>query len=792
MISRPGRILYMMGASIWALTATSAFAQSSSTDDAAPEAAAPAQTEAAPAAASVEQASPVADAPAETADGTEIIVTADKRATSIQRVPIAVTALTGEDLAQRGVMDVSSLAPQIPSFNFGASFGVLKLAVRGIGFSNQATGAESSVAFNLNDVYVSRPAAQVGQMYDIAQVEVLRGPQGTLYGRNATGGAINIYSARPGAEWGGFAQLTVGNYNQIVTEAAAGGPVTDTLGVRLAFTSEDRDGYGKNVVTGNDIDDEKSRAARLTLEWKPTSNFSMALIGDIQRVRNHSGGQHDIVQRGLTGEPGTSGLPLIGVQLGGRTSDQVSYDIISDIDPQYTRRGGGLTLDAKLEAGDFTFRSITAWRHSLYKLISDVDGTDAPVSSIVYRERSDTYSQEFNVNYSRDRLSVTAGVYGFIENLDGLFADPSNPVLVGAPYDPNSEFISYFAAGGHLVNHAFAGYVQGSYELTDRLTLIVGARYSTEKKKDDDLYTDFVTDVKWLEPASIWDPNPPFSGPFTQSRRWNSFTPKIGVNFQADPSTLLYGSISKGFKAGLFNLGGTQVIPTDTGVTLSNPPVQPETVWAYEAGLKTRLLNNRLRLNLAGFYYDYSDLQLSKVQGTLVALTNAASARIYGLEAETEYTSPDDLFRINLSASWLHARFTDFRNTDVGRLGLGELDLKGNKLPQAPDFTVSGGIEFGIPAARGRIVPRAQANYTSRIYFDEFNVRPISQAPYAKVDLSLAYEDERGFSITGFVNNLTNKLTIDTAYQSSEILGHPVGGFLAPPRTYGVRLRYSF
>ncbi|QDK35712.1 TonB-dependent receptor [Sphingomonas sp. IC081] len=781
MISRPGRILYMMGASIWALTATSAFAQSSSADDAAPESAAPAQTESAPAAASVES-----------ADGTEIIVTADRRATSIQRVPIAVTALTGQDLSNRGVLEISSLAPQVPSFNFGQTFGVLKLAIRGIGFSNQSTGAEGSVAFNLNDVYISRPAAQVGQFYDIERVEVLRGPQGTLYGRNATGGAVNVHTARPGSSWEGFAELTVGNYNQIVTEAAVGGPISDTLGVRLAFTSEDRDGYGKNVATGNDIDDVKSRAARLTLQFEPSSTFTVALIGDIQRDTNHSGGNHLIAQRGLSGEPGTSGLPVVGVQVGGQAVIG-GYDIRSDIDPQYRRRGGGLTLDARLALGDLTLRSVSGWRRSVYGLISDVDGTDAEIASIVYRESSDTYSQEFNANYSSGRFSITAGVYGFIENLNGFFADPANSYFIDGVYDPGNT-IAYYAAGGHLVTHAFGGYAQLSYQATDRLTLIVGARYSTEKKKDDDLYTDYFTSTAWMEPASITDPNPPLAGPNTQSKRWNSFTPKFGINFQANPSTLLYASVSKGFKAGLFNLGGTRVTPNETftEVSLFNQPVNPETVWAYEAGLKTRLLDNRVRLNLAGFYYDYSNLQLSKVEGQNVTLTNAASARLYGLEGEAEYVSPDDGLRVNLSASWLHTRFTDFFNTDQGRPGLGELDLRGNRLPQSPEFTVSGGIEYRVPIGGGFVVPRAQANYATRTYFDEFNSNVVSQPAYAKVDLSLAYESDRGFRVTGFVNNLTNKRTIDTAFQSSGLLGHPVNGFLAPPRTYGVRVRAHF
>lgn len=731
-----------------------------------------------------------AQAPESDGDVGEIVVTAEKRASSIQRVPIAMTAITGGSLAASGVTDVNSLATQIPSFDFGESFGAVKLAIRGIGFSNQSTGAEGSVAYNLNDVYVSRPVAQLGQFYDIDRVEVLRGPQGTLYGRNASAGAVNVYTNRPTDTWGGFGQLTIGNYSNLVAEGGIGGPISDTIGVRLAFYGENRDGYGKNVFTGRDIEDANLRAGRLTVRLKPASNFTIDVIGDIQRERSSAHGNHLIAQRGLTGELGVSGQPITSVQLGG-TPITTGWNISSDIDPRYRRHGGGIVVDARLELGDVTLRSVSGWRHSYYTINSDADGgTEATAAQIRYREVSDTYSQEFNVNATIGRLDVTGGVYGFAENLDGLFWIPASPAIYGAPYVPG-VFIANFAQGGHLKSRALAAFGQFSYHATDQLTLTLGARYSSEKKTDDDLYTDFITSTLYLQPADFQNPNPPLSGPFTNSKRWDSFTPKFGVNYQATPSTLLYASISKGFKAGLFNIGGTQVIPTASGIVLSNPPINPEKVWAYEGGLKTRLLDRRLRLNLAAFYYDYSDLQLSKVDGQTVALTNAASAEIYGIEGEVDFT-PVDRLKLNASASWLHARFTDFVNTDQGRPALGPIDLEGNKLPQAPTFTISGGIEYRIPWGSGEFIPRVQANYSTRVYFDEFNVDAISQPAFAKLDLSLTYQSNAGFLLTAFVNNVTDRRTIETAYQSSALVGSPVSGYLAAPRTYGIRGRYSF
>ncbi|MET3827003.1 MULTISPECIES: TonB-dependent receptor [Sphingomonas] len=719
----------------------------------------------------------------------DIIVTADKRESSVQRVPIAITAISGESLAKAGIIQIASLATSIPSFNYSEILGSAKLNIRGIGFSNTAAGAEGSVAYNLNDVYVSRPAAQIGNFYDVSRVEVLRGPQGTLYGRNATGGAVNIYTNRPTNSWSGYGQVSYGNYNDLIAEGAVGGPVTDTLGIRMAVFSQTRDGYGKNIVTGNDVNNVRSRSARLTALWRPAPNLAITVIGDIGRQKDNSSQPNLIGARGLTGEVGVTGQPLLGVALGG-VALQRSYNVANDMDTRYDRKTGGVVVDAKLDLGAFSIRSVSAWRHTDVYLNADIDSTSAPIARAITNEKSDTYSQELNVNYTGNRFDVTTGAYFFAEDLFGTQWSPANAAVFGFPYVPGT-YVGTYAAGGNLKTRGVAVFGQGSYHATDRLTLIVGARYSTEKKTDDDLYTDFVRSGAFLAPADLNNPKLPFAAPNRVSARFNSFTPKFGVNFQVNPQTLLYASVSKGFKAGLFNLGGTQVIPTSTGVILSNPAVKPESVWAYEAGLKVRGLSNRLRLNLAGFYYDYSDLQLSKLVGTAAQLTNAAAARIYGVEAEANFDPTPEL-RFNLNGSWMHARFTDFFNTDPGRPSLGLLDLSGNRMPQAPDFTANAGVEYRIAIAHGTIVPRVQGNWSSKVFFDEFNVAAISQPSFGKADVSLAYEAVAGYKIIGFINNITNEKTADTAYQSVALTGYPINGVLAPPRTYGVRLRYSF
>lgn len=716
----------------------------------------------------------------------EVIVTAEKRQASIQDVPIAVTALFGDSLQQQGINDVAAIAVKIPNFDFGESFGAAKLSIRGISYSNLSTGAEGSVAYNLNGVYVSRPAAQLGSFFDVDRVEVLRGPQGTLYGRNATGGAVNIYTAKPGEYWSGFAQLSLENYEHRILEGAVGGPLGDNLGVRLAVFDQQRDGYGKNIVTGKDVDTIDASSARATFAWTPSSVLSIDLIADTSHQKDASRATRTIAQRGLTGEEGVSGEPILGVQLGGTALLQ-QFDIASDIQPRYSRRSEGLTLDASWDVSDsLTVRSLTAYRSSEFTLNSDLDGTDVALSQIFYDEESVQYSQEFNVHYSGDRLQWTAGAYIFDEEIDGVFWTPGAP-----PQDPGN-FLAAYAAGGTISTRAYAVFGQLEYALTDQLAVILGGRFSSEEKEDEDLYTDFVTDTKFLEPADLDRPNPPLSGPFEQSERWDSFTPKVGVNYHLNQDTLLYGSVSEGFKAGVFNLGATSVIPVGGGeVALSNPAVDPESVWAYEVGVKSDLLDQSLRLNSAAFYYDYSDLQLTKIVGLLATLTNAAKAEIYGLEVEAEYQASESL-NVQLTGGWLHARFSEFDSTDPGRPTLGIQDLSGNQLPQAPEFSVGLGVEYSVFLPRGVLKPSLQANWRSRNYFDEFNIEAISQAEHTKVDLSLSYADESGFELVAFVRNLTDEETLETAYQSSGRLGYNINGFLSPPRTYGIRARYTF
>ena len=714
----------------------------------------------------------------------EIVVTATKTKSTVGDVPAALTAITANSLEEGQVTQLADIATLVPNLDFGEAFGQVKLTMRGIGFSNLAMGTEGSVALNVDGVYISRPAGQAGLLFDIAQVEALRGPQGTLYGRNATGGTLNYTTTRPTPQWASNVSLLAGNYDHRRGEFGIGGPIAaSTLTFRLAGLVEDSGGYGTNVVNGRDVDNRHTRAARLSLLLKPPdTTFQNLLIVDYNREKDASALPYLVAQAGLTGEPGTVPIGITGLALGG-TAIFSPYNVAYDYQPSYRRRGWGVTNIASLDAGLFQIKSTTAYRRLNWWAASDLDGTSAPVAFIQNGEDDKQFSQEIDANASTERLDTTFGVYYFHEYIDGL---QLIPFYVGGSV---GQLGQGFAAGGLQTTNAYAGFGQGTLKLSKSLSITAGLRYSYEKKDETDLYTDFVNDTKFLEPYNPG--NPPFEAPFPQQAHWSSTTPKLGVEYRPRKAMLLYASASKGFKAGGFNFGGTATPPGEPNKP-SNPAVAPETVWAYEAGVKDVFAGGRADLNTAAFYYDYKDLQISQITGYVTQFTNAAAARVYGIEAELQ-TRVTEHLNVDANVTWLHARFTQFETGDASRPGLGVIDVAGNPLPQAPDYTAHLAGDYTFDLAGGKLILRGEYDWTDRIYYDEYRRALISQASYGKVNTFLTYRTPDGsWDLSVFAKNLTDKKTYSFKYVSTSTFGYPLFGFVDPPRTFGVQARYSF
>ena len=694
----------------------------------------------------------------------DIVVTAQKRAENVQDIPLAITAIQGDTLQQRQVTAVDQLTTIAPSVNFGTYGGAARIAIRGIGFDIPDPGSEGRVAYHLDGVYISRPAAQLGTFFDVDRVEVLRGPQGTLYGRNATGGSINVISRAPTDDLSGYMNLTVGNYGRVATEGAISGSLADDVTARLAVMSNNRGGYGKNEYTGNDIDDANQRGARASLRIKPADNLTIDLSADFYRENDHAYGIHYFGQY-------SPDIPLRGAVLGGTTSSKLR-NIRSDFDPTNRRELYGFAGTLTWDLGPATLKSISAYRHSEFRDVTDIDMTERPLSQFIFFERARQYSQELQLSGSFGNSNWLIGGYYFDEKILGS-AQAARNLLVNGGAD---RLVNGFKVEGRLGTKATAVFGQLDLAVSDAFKVILGARYNHEKHSINDIFQlDFVRDYA---PNAPLVPMPGF--PRQDEVTDNAFTPKAGFELKLNDDALIYGTVSRGFKSGGYNLG------------VNVPAFSPEKIWAYEAGLKLTTADRRLRANLAGFYYDYSNLQLAKVVNNSVVTENAGAAILYGGEAEVTFL-PFNGLQLDGVLSVMHSEYRDYSSVDPGRPALGLQNLEGNSLVQAPDVTLTAGAQYSFAGLGGEIKLRGELNYRSKVYFTAFNVDSIAEPKNTKFNAFLTWTSDDGHvSATVFGRNLTDKITKTGGIVNSASFGTPLSGSISPPRTFGVTVGYNF
>ncbi|WP_197277192.1 TonB-dependent receptor [Sphingomonas profundi] len=711
----------------------------------------------------------------------EIIVTAERRSTSLQRTPISVVALSGEALQSAQIRTLTDMQSLVPNFRMGENDGYAQITIRGIGISGFVPTAEGAVAVNQNEIYVSRPIAQLGGLYDVSSLEVLRGPQGTLYGRNATAGSVNITTTRPTDDWSGYGRLAVGNYRSINAEGAISGPIAgDALTFRVAGFIDKHAGYGRNLVTDTKIGDKDAWGVRGTIVAKPIDALKITVIGEYYKESDRNAALHYFGSSGQTGLVGATGAPPAWQQLGGYTATD-PQDIATPTDPFFRLRTTSVTGIVEYGEGPFRVKSITGYRDQDSLTSTPLGGGSAANAFFIAGEPAHQFSQEIQVNYDSDRLHVTAGGFYFREKDSSIpGASPFDSLLLdnafGLPPRANRYIVDFVEIGGTIRTRAKAAFAQATYEIFDGFSVTGGIRFSNETKEAA-LINGFSLFQPYIgTPTRNDTPLPPVT--LEPKVTFKSTTPKIGIQYQIDPRTLIYASYSKGFKSGGYD------------VTTVAPAFEPEDLKAYEAGLKTTILDNRLRFNLTGFYYDYSNLQVLQVQGPVVVTSNAGVARIYGLEAEIN-ALVTDAFTIEASGSYLHARYRDYVGPDGARPLLPTVDFSGNRLNNAPSFQAHVAATYKYPLTTGSIVAKGDAELTTRYFFTPANINLVSQPKYAKLNAFLGYEANAGWKVTGFVRNITNIDTRTSGVINTPILGTAQGA-VAPPRTFGVELAYKF
>lgn len=676
-----------------------------------------------------------------------VVVTAQRRATTIQDTPAAVSSYDGTLLKQLQINDLADLAAMTPGVQFGDVLTNAKITIRGIGNGNSSAGADPGVAVHYDGVYLSQTALATTTFLDLDHVEVLRGPQGTLFGRNATGGAINLIPKQPTAAFEAETGVSAGfDPSEFRVDGFVSGKLDDS-GAWLGRLSVE-DTYNKGFTTNTDrtgparLDDANNYAVRAQLKWQPSDVFSARLSFD--RAKSVTNGPAYF----FLGTPDPSAVlpaPIQGAYFGSvkHRSLAVTHGA-SDLD--FT--GETLITDWQIGSGDLK-TTVAVDRTAQYL---DIDGDGSPVDFT-----STSYTQSATQRFVESIYASDAHrKFVYVIGTNFFNEDMSQSVTVPVSYLPLPVILT-----GTLQTNSYAAFAHGDYTIIDPLTLFAGLRYSHDRKHLDE-GNDYV-------------------GTLMQEHSWSRVTYQAGARYKLSAQQTVYLQYATGYKSGGYQSGNLQ------------PAFNPETSGSIEAGIKGTYWQDRLATNLAAFHMTYNDLQVNQVIGVSAQVTNAARAGIDGLEAEIEGRITQDL-RLRLTAALLDARFDEFMTADSARPGLGTLDLMGNRLPNAPRLTLNPSLRYRIPLQLpGDLSLDSSYDWKSRVYFSEFNLPVSSQRAAGTFNLNINYNDGGGHWQAGlYARNITDRKILGNVLVVSALLGSQALGELNPGREVGFTYRYRY
>lgn len=729
----------------------------------------------------------------------EIVVTAQRRTERVQDVPIAVSVLGGETLSPGRIATAEDLTGNVVGLQLDRVFQSSNptIFLRGVGVNDYNPASSGAVGVVIDDVFLNSSVGQLFSVYDIDRLEVLRGPQGTLFGRNTTGGLLNFVTRRPTFDTEGDISVTYGRFDQIYVDAALGGPIVDdTLAGRVSLSFKQRDGWMTNLVDGRRQNNVDSLGLRGQLLFEPTDTLTInfKVEGGRSRSTAYRGKQggtfNPVAGRPCTGEEvlelTTCINPLTGF---GETADlDEARTNVTDNYENLDTLGGRLSVD--WEIGDMTLTSITAHAWNRRTLNQDQDmGPAEIISSPLWRERARQFSQEVRLASPGDAaFRWIIGAFYLNEDLDSFtnfqFLGAFNPNPGQPFFDPANSIIG-LGRRYNQVTDSTALFAQVDWEPIADLTLTAGFRYTWEEK---DL--DFITfagpvgapggDV--VPTVGLLDANPAsfaVDAPIVVQDQFNRPTWRLAAAYKVNPQTLAYASYNRGFRSGGRNSGALTA-------PIEFSRVDAERNDAYEIGLKTYLLDRRLRLNTAAFFYDYKDLQVFTLEpGTPVPFQRLqnADAQIFGAEFEAT-ARPIDGLLIEAGVAYLDTEYT--RLVDVLRG-----DLTGNRLDKAPTWQVNGRIAYDWTVAPGWQA-RASLNgsHQSRIFFGPINQAPLTRDPVGTLDAEIGVGGDNGIDVSIWVRNLTDERYLQDVIDVSSL--GAFGLFYNEPRTFGLTVSYGF
>jgi iron complex outermembrane receptor protein len=684
----------------------------------------------------------------------EVTVTARKREETLQDITAAVSVVDSERLRSNIINDVRDLQNIVPTLNIGEVVGLLKITMRGLGNSTNTRSEDSDVVLHEDGVVISRMESQAMAFFDLDRIEVLRGPQGTLYGRNSTGGTINLVTNKPTEELEAYVNFTAGNYDFFKTEAAVSGPLSDTILGRIAVHSISRSGYGVNIGTGNDIDDEHRWATRGHLLFQLADNADFLLTGEYASQDDASGFFTFL-------GPVNPNVPPIGT---GGFSDPNSRDGASSFDPQLERKTYSITGTLNWDLNDrFTVRDIINYRNLEFFLGQDLDTSTVvnPVAVGIPLD-DDQFSNELQLVYNGDRLSGLAGLFYFKETFDGETNIGITPTLG-----------TYFMLLGESETEAWAPFWNATYQVSDRFALRAGGRWNNEDRK--------ITNDAIFNGNRITTDNDISD----DQRDLSKYTGEYGVDFSMADGHLLYYTFSQGFRSGAALIFQS-----------NSPIIDPTSVDANEIGYKFQSENRRFSANLAVYHNDIEDLQRTQASlnenGLLITrVNNVNEMTTQGFEVDLWWL-PTDRFRLSAAVAYVDAEFEDFISDDPLVPGVEEVQVAGNSPHLTPDWkgNLHGEYDFDLGSS-STLTAAADLTYVGDQYFDEFNRAPFDEESYTLFDTSLTYRPPSGtWSVALWGKNLTDeKKLADTSFSA---FGGVTSKHFINPRTYGVTAAFEF
>jgi iron complex outermembrane receptor protein len=679
----------------------------------------------------------------------DIVVTARKKSAAerVQDVPIAVSAVSGAQIEATHAVTLTDVGMSMPNVRLddgGAFPGVSNFTVRGMGFNSTIASVEPTVGLFVDGIYIGANLGGLGDTYDLESVEVLRGPQGTLFGRNVTGGAVVMNSRLPTGQFGGDFRVGGGSGGRVLVAGDVQGSLTDTLAGKVYAQFDHMSGDFHNQATGGTHGRDQDIFVRPSLRWRPTSAIDITLIGEYGKTDG------DGVNTRIVDDPTQLVYKLGGrAPVGGADQLNINYDGYTHVE------WGQVVLNANWTVGPGTVTSITGYRTVDYGSAGDTDGSQLEVARAINLMNQHQFSEELRYAGKAlgDRLDFTVGAYYFEQELSQKY----HVIFFGA---------SNQRSGGELHHQAASVFAQGDLQFVPNVFLTLGGRYSWETKS------------AWNAATPACDLSLNCTLTYTGQHSWDNFTPKVGLNWKATSDVMLYASWTKGFRSGGYNI-------RTTGTNESPGPYDQETVSAFEVGAKTEFLDHRAKLNIAAFHNKYTGLQRTVNVGLINYIANVAAATTKGVEFEASLLPLPNL-ALTGSLGYLDARYDSypslFPNNPSAAIGL--------VLVRAPKWTyaIAATHDLSVGSA-GTLTSRVSLTYNAKTAANDANNYFVPS--WHLLDASMAWSPSqyKGLKVSLWAKNLTNETY---AVTGTYVAGLFTDLYQALPRRYGIEFSYKF